>query len=143
MKQIEILLKCYYLKKYTRVAANENMTLGKVKQIKEKALRIIRLSYSQSHMKGLRFDEKNVLNYMAERSGMEFMTLFSIFETYIEEGMASDNKKYWVRIRGEGAPLLLPNCWTLYMINTRLGLKALFDIYPFNDAPSIRILQIR
>ncbi len=79
------------------------MTLGKVKQIKEKALRIIRLSYSQSHMKGLRFDEKNVLNYMAERSGMEFMTLFSIFETYIEEGMASDNKKYWVRIRGKGS----------------------------------------
>ena len=103
MKQIEILSKCYYLKKYTRVAANENMTLGKVKQIKEKALRIIRLSYSQSHMKGLRFDEKNVLNYMAERSGMEFMTLFSIFETYIEEGMASDNKKYWVRIRGKGS----------------------------------------
>lgn len=103
MKQIEILLKCYYLKNYTRVAANENMTLGKVKQIKEKALRIIRLSYSQSHMKGLRFDEKNVLNYMAERSGMEFMTLFSIFETYIEEGMASDNKKYWVRIRGKGS----------------------------------------
>ena len=37
------------------------------------------------------------------RSGMEFMTLFSIFETYIEEGMASDNKKYWVRIRGKGS----------------------------------------
>ena len=69
MKQIEILLKCYYLKNYTRVAANENMTPGKIKQIKEKAFRIIRLAYSRSRLKGLRFDGKNVLNYMAEQTG--------------------------------------------------------------------------
>ena len=101
MKQIEILLKCYYLKNYTRVAANENMTPGKIKQIKEKAFRIIRLAYSRSRLKGLRFDGKNVLNYMAEQTGMETVALLSIFETYIEEGMTSDNKKYWVRIRGK------------------------------------------
>ena len=103
MKQIEIHLKCYYLKNYTRVAANENMTPGKIKQIKEKAFRIIRLAYSRSRLKGLRFDGKNVLNYMAEQTGMETVALLSIFETYIEKGMTSDNKKYWVRIRGKGS----------------------------------------
>ena len=103
MKQIEIHLKCYYLKNYTRVAANENMTPGIIKKIKEKAFRIIRLAYSRSRLKGLRFDGKNVLNYMAEQTGMETVALLSIFETYIEKGMTSDNKKYWVRIRGKGS----------------------------------------
>ena len=34
---------------------------------------------------------------------METVALLSIFETYIEKGMTSDNKKYWVRIRGKGS----------------------------------------
>ncbi len=101
MKHIEILFKCYYLKSYTRVADAENIMPGKVKQIKENALRIIRLSYSQSQMKGLRFDGENILNYMAERAGMEKTALFSIFEGYISEGLSSDNKKYWARIKSK------------------------------------------
>ena len=55
-EQINILLKCYYLKKYTRVTETENLTADKVKRIKENALRSIRLAYSKSHMQGLRFD---------------------------------------------------------------------------------------
>ena len=52
-EQINILLKCYYLKKYTRVAKTENIPPDKVKRIKENALRSIRLAYSKSYMQGL------------------------------------------------------------------------------------------
>ena len=71
MAQINILLKCYYLRKYSRVAESEDRTVNKVKSMKEKALRVIRLAYSKSHMQGLRFEGDTVLQHMAERSGME------------------------------------------------------------------------
>lgn len=45
-EQINILLKYYYLKKYTRVAEAETLTTDKVKRIKENALLTIRLTYS-------------------------------------------------------------------------------------------------
>ena len=101
MQHIEILLKCYYQKSYTRVAADEDMTPGKIKRIKESAFRIIRLSYSRSHKQGLRFEGEAVLQYMAERAGMDAGELSSIFETYISEGSAGVNKKYWTRIRSK------------------------------------------
>jgi len=101
MQQIEILLKCYYQKSYTRVAADEDMTPGKVKQIKESAFRIIRLAYSRSHKQGLRFEGEAVLQYMAERAGMDEAELSSIFEAYISEGRESANQKYWLRIRSK------------------------------------------
>ena len=56
---IEILLKYYYLRRYSRVAVDENITAEKVKRIKENALRIIRLAYSPSYMKGLRMKVKS------------------------------------------------------------------------------------
>ena len=99
MQQIEILLKYYYLKDYTRVAAEEHTTPGKVKRLKENALRTLRLSYSRSYIKGLRFDGQNALNQMAERAGIEAWALSLFFETYIAEGMASANRKYWARIK--------------------------------------------
>lgn len=102
MEHIEILLKYYYLRRYSRVAVDENMTAEKVKRIKENALRIIRLAYSPSYMKGLRFAGEIVLEDMAERADMEPMALYSIFEKYISDGLSSRNRKYWVRIKSKG-----------------------------------------
>lgn len=102
MAQINILLKCYYLRKYSRVAESEDSTVGKVKSMKEKALRVIRLAYSKSHMQGLRFEGETVLQHMAERSGMETAALSDLFDTFIADGLASENSKYWERIRKKG-----------------------------------------
>ena len=41
LEQINILLKCYYLKRYTKVAMTENISADKVKRIKENAFRSI------------------------------------------------------------------------------------------------------
>lgn len=98
-EQINILLKCYYLKKYTRVAEMENLTVSNVKRIKENALRSIRLAYSKSHIQGIRFDGKTVLQHMAERSGMTEYELSTKFNKYISEGLASEDKRYWERIK--------------------------------------------
>lgn len=103
MSHIEILLKYYYLRRYSRVAVDENITAEKVKRIIENALRIIRLAYSPSYMKGLRFNGEIVLADMAERAGIEPIALDSIFEEYISEGLSSRNKKYWLRIKSKGA----------------------------------------
>ena len=101
-EQINILLKCYYLKQYTRVSETENITPDKVKRIKENALRSIRLAYSKSHIQGLRFDGKTVLLHMAERCGMTENDLSKIFNEYIAMGLASQDKRYWERIRKVG-----------------------------------------
>lgn len=100
--EINILLKCYYLKKYTKVAADENMTVGRVKTIRDNALRTLRLAYSNSYMRGLRFAGENVLQHMAKRSDMEVEELTVIFDNYIAVGLASENKKYWQRIKKQG-----------------------------------------
>lgn len=98
-EQINILLKCYYLRKYTKVAEAENITADKVKRIKEKALRSIRLAYSKSHMQGIRFDGKTVLRHMAARCGMTENNLSKVFDEYIADGLASEDKRYWERIK--------------------------------------------
>lgn len=99
MVQIDILLKCYYLRKYSRVAEMENLTVNRVKSIQERAFRTIRLAYSKSHMQGLRFAGETVLQHMAKRCGMETAELSLIFDQFIAEGLASDGRKYWDRIR--------------------------------------------
>ena len=101
-EQIKILLKCYYLKKYTRVAETENITPDKVKRIKENALRSIRLAYSKSHIQGLRFDGKTVLLHMAERCGMTENDLSKVFDEYIADGLVSKDNRYWERIKKSG-----------------------------------------
>lgn len=101
-EQINILLKCYYLRKYTKVAETENMTADKVKRIKENALRSIRLAYSKSHMQGIRFDGKTVLRHMATRCGMTENNLSKVFDEYILDGLISEDKRFWERIRKAG-----------------------------------------
>ena len=101
-EQINILLKCYYLKKYTRVDEAESLTADKVKRIKENALCSIRLAYSKSHIQGIRFDGKTVLQHMAVCCGMTEDDLSKAFDKYIAEGLASQNKRYWERIRKAG-----------------------------------------
>lgn len=102
MEQIEILLKCYYLRKYTKVADVEGLTVSKVRRIRENALRTLRLAYSKSHMQGQRFRGEAVLQHMAERSGMKTEELSNIFDGFITAGLASENIKYWERIRKKG-----------------------------------------
>lgn len=99
-EQINILLKCYYLRKYTKVAETENMTADKVKRIKENAL--IRLAYSKSHMQGIRFDGKTVLGHMAARCGMTENNLSKVFDEYIIDGLVSEDKRFWERIKKAG-----------------------------------------
>lgn len=102
MVQIDTLLKCYYLWKYTKVAEAGNITVSQVKHIKENALRTIRLAYSKSHKQGLRFDGETVLQHMAERCGMETIDLENIFTIAILEGLTSESGKYWGRIKKKG-----------------------------------------
>lgn len=102
MVQIDTLLKCYYLRKYTKVAEAGNITVSQVKHIKENALRTIRLAYSKSHKQGLRFDGETVLQHMAERCGMETIDLENIFTIAILEGLTSESGKYWGRIKKKG-----------------------------------------
>ena len=102
LEQINILLKCYYLKRYTKVAMTENISADKVKRIKENAFRSIRLAYSKSYMQGKRFAGKAVLQHMAERCGITDEELTAIFDDYIAEGLASENKRYWERIKKKG-----------------------------------------
>lgn len=102
MVQIDTLLKCYYLRKYTKVAEAENITVSQVKHIKENALRTIRLAYSKSHKQRLRFDGETVLQHMAERCGMETIDLENIFTIAILEGLTSESGKYWGRIKKKG-----------------------------------------
>lgn len=102
MVQIDTLLKCYYLRKYTKVAEAGNITVSQVKHIKENALRTIRLAYSKSHKQGLRFDGETVLQQMAERCGMETIDLENIFTIAILEGLTSESGKYWGRIKRKG-----------------------------------------
>lgn len=102
MAQIGILLKCYYLRKYSVVAEAEDRTVGNVKRMKEKAFRTIRLAYSKSHMQGRRFEGEAVLEHMAERSGMGTAALSDLFDGFIADGLMSEDGKYWARIRKKG-----------------------------------------
>ncbi|WP_259274526.1 hypothetical protein [[Clostridium] innocuum] len=53
-------------------------------------------------MQGKRFDGKAVLQHMAERCGITDEELTAIFDDYIAEGLASENKRYWERIKKKG-----------------------------------------
>lgn len=63
-KQVEILIKLYYLRKYTTAAEILGITLSQIKTIEEHALRCVRLAYSKSYMQGKRFDGETVLYHM-------------------------------------------------------------------------------
>ncbi|MCI6463846.1 MAG: hypothetical protein MSA90_00050 [Faecalicatena sp.] len=53
-------------------------------------------------MQGKRFDGKTVLQHMAERSGKTEDEFTAMFDNYIAEGLASENKRYWERIKKKG-----------------------------------------
>ncbi len=102
MPQIDLLLKCYYLRKYSKVAEAQASTASKVRYQKENALRTIRLAYSKSYMQGLPFDGQAVLEHMAKNCGMEVTTLSGHFDQLIAEGLSSESRKYWTRIKKKG-----------------------------------------
>lgn len=98
MEQINILLKCYYLRTATKVALEENLKPSQVRVRKEHALRNIRLAYSRSYLNGKRFSGETVLKDMAERSCINLADLTRIFEGYVSEGFTSENRRFWERI---------------------------------------------
>lgn len=101
-EQIEVLLKCYYLHKYTLTAEIMNKTPSQIKTIEENALRSIRLAYSKSYLQGKKFEGETVLYDMAERSGLSVKELTEIFVAYITGGLASEDRVFWGRIRCKG-----------------------------------------
>ena len=98
-RQVEILLKLYYLRKYKTAAEVLGITPSQVKTIEEHALRHIRLAYSKSYRQGKKFDGKTVLCHMAERSRLTAQELTAIFDSYITEGLASGDQPYWERVK--------------------------------------------
>ncbi|HCA29645.1 MAG TPA: hypothetical protein DEP23_08815 [Ruminococcaceae bacterium] len=101
-EQVEVLLKCYYLGKYTLAAEIMNKTPSQIKTIEENALRSIRLAYSKSYIQGKKFESETVLYDMAERSGLSVKELTEIFVAYITGGLASEDRVFWGRIRCKG-----------------------------------------
>ena len=101
-EQVEVLLKCYYLGKYTLAAEIMNKTPSQIKTIEENALRSIRLAYSKSYLQGKKFVGETVLCDMAERSGLSVKELTGIFDAYITGGLASEDRAYWERVRCKG-----------------------------------------
>lgn len=98
-KQVEILIKLYYLRKYATAAEILGITTSQVKTIEEHSLRCIRLAYSKSYMQGKKFDGETVLRHMAERSRLTAQELTAIFDSYITDGLASGDQPYWERIK--------------------------------------------
>ena len=98
-RQIEILIKLYYLQKYKMAAEVLGITPSQVKTIEGNALRCIRLAYSKSYMQGKKFDGETVLCHMAERSGITVEELSDIFDSYIAEGFTSGDQPYWERVK--------------------------------------------
>ena len=101
-EQVQVLLKCYYLHKYTLAAEIMNKTPSHIKTIEENALRSIRLAYSKSYLQGKKFEGETVLYDMAERSGLSVKELTGIFDAYITGGLASEDRIFWERVRCKG-----------------------------------------
>ncbi len=101
-EQVEVLLKCCYLGKYTLAAEIMNKTPSQIKTIEENALRSIRLAYSKSYLQGKKFEGETVLCDMAERSGLSVKELTEIFDAYITGGLASEDRVFWKRVRCKG-----------------------------------------
>ena len=98
-KQIDSLLKIYYLKKYIRAAEVMETTARNVRMLETDALRCMRIAYSKSRGQGKRFNGKVVLSDMAERAGLTVDELTAIFDAYIAAGFESKDSVYWRRIR--------------------------------------------
>jgi len=97
-KQIEIMLKFYYIKSLIRVAEDEKLTANQVRTHLSNAFSIIRLSYAPEFRKGRCFDSKTVLCNMANRANMDYEKVCEILQSYIEDGLLSENKQFWERI---------------------------------------------
>ena len=76
-KQVEIMIKYYYMKSLKKVAAEENITVNQVKGHLSNGFRIMRLAYSPRFQKGLYFDAPAVLRHMADSAGLTYQELLS------------------------------------------------------------------
>ena len=97
-KQIEIMIKYYYMKSFVKVAKDENITVNQVKGHLANGFRIMRLAYSPLFRKGLYFDGLTVLKNMAESSGLTYQELCDILQEYIADGLTSKDRMFWERV---------------------------------------------
>ena len=74
-RQVEIMLKYYYMKSLVKVAETENMTPAQVKVQLDNGFRIMRRAYTPLFRKGLYFDAPAMLMNMATSAGMTYRYL--------------------------------------------------------------------
>ncbi|MCL2513609.1 MAG: hypothetical protein FWF08_06880 [Oscillospiraceae bacterium] len=94
-RQIEIMIKYYYMKSLVKVAKDENLTANQVKGLLSNGFRIMRLAYAPLFRKGLYFDASAVFGRMAETSGMTEQELCGVYQQTIAEGFASGDRELW------------------------------------------------
>lgn len=97
-RQIEIMIKYYYMKSLVKVEKDENITTNQVRGYLSNGLRIMRLAYSPMYRAGLYFDASAVLTNMAKASGLTYEELCAIFQQYITEGLSSKDREYWEHV---------------------------------------------
>ena len=115
--QVDILIKYYYIKKFTTIAKMESLTTNQVKQQFSNALVAIRLAYSPLYKQGLHFDAAVVLRRMAENADLTEQELCDIFRQYISEGLTSKDRRFWEHVAAgqELTPLgLLSFLWAKF-----------------------------
>lgn len=97
-RQIEVILKTYYMKTRVQVAESENIPVSRVMTLLEKSFRILRMAYAPQYRKGCYFDAKTVLSNMAESAGLEYKELYDTLQGFIAEGILSENRDFWLHI---------------------------------------------
>ena len=94
-RQIDIMIKYYYMKSLVKVAKDENITTNQVKGLLDNGFRIMRLAYAPLFRKGLYFDSLAVFANMVEASGLAEPELYDVFRQYISEGLSSKDRELW------------------------------------------------
>ena len=94
-KQVEIMIKYYYMKSLKKVAEDENITVNQVKRHIENGFRLMRLGFSHLFWQGLYFDASAVFQNMVDASGLDERELHDIFQRYISDGFSSKDRELW------------------------------------------------
>jgi len=101
-RQVELLIKLYYSRKYKTASEVLGITISKIKTIEESALRCIRVAYSESYRQKKEFNGETVLRHMAERAGITAEEITKTFDSYTSNGFDSPDRPYWERVKRKG-----------------------------------------
>jgi len=94
-RQVEIMIKYYYMRCLTKVAKDENITVNQVKRLLERGFAIMRLAFSHLYWQGLYFDATAVFKNMVDISELTEQELSDMFRQYIADGFASKDRELW------------------------------------------------